>query len=91
MSDTTLMQNHLYRNARTPALGLIVSFGRYGFQYAHTVTKGRKYPRVRIWRKSSNSWTKPRPLHVGMIVREATQADRATYAPSFSVEWDRNW
>lgn len=77
--------------------GVVISFGSKGEQYAHCVGYGRAEPgllhrarRVRIWRKQSHRWTKPRKLQVAEVIRLATDEDKSKFKPDFGRAWEWN-
>lgn len=80
----------IYQTLR-PGMGVIISFGQHGEQYAHVVKPGRQHKRIRVWQATSKKWTKPRPIYVGDILRTSTDADSAKFAPDFGLPWEKNW
>lgn len=84
----------LYRSLTT-GTGVIITFTSRGTQYAHVVDRrgylpnGEKTKGVRIWRRNRGKWTKARALMPGELVRLATAADVAKFAPDFGPAWDR--
>ena len=76
--------------ALRPGMGVIISFGLKGEQYAHVVNPGREHKRIRVWRVASRSWTKPRPLWTNEIIRFSTNADAAKFGPEFGLAWERD-
>lgn len=84
-----------------PGNGVVVSFGAHGEQYAHCCGTGRigtthgipaphRSRTVRIWRKATGRWTKPRKLHVAEVIRLATNDDMKKFKPDFGIAWDRD-
>lgn len=72
-----------------PGTSIIVAFGEVGEQYAQVVKSGIKHNRIRVWRPSSKSWTKPRPFRAEDIVRLAGMADKLKFKPDFGLAWER--
>lgn len=71
--------------------GIVVSFGAHGEQYAHCIGTNRHgAPQIRIWRKATGRWTKPRKLQLGEIIRHSTREDEHKFKPDFGPAWERD-
>jgi hypothetical protein len=76
-----------------PGNAVVLPFGAHGEQLAHVIITKRRPPqgclRVRVWRKASKSWTKPKTINRSEIIRAATEPDNVHFAPEYGIAWDR--
>lgn len=69
---------------------IVISFGTVGEQFAATRVS-RRAMQCRVWRPSSHTWTKWRPISETEVLRLAGSADRDNFKPDFGPVWEENW